>query len=144
MRPTALIAALLSAMPLHAQQVDRKEHTNMDPVVPEKEIPPSPVLSVEEALKAFKIVPGFVIEPVAVEPLVEKPVCLDFDAAGRMWVCEMRGYMPDIDGAGETVPEGRISVLEDTDGDGKADKKTVFLDKVLLPRAVAVFGDGVL
>lgn len=116
----------------------------MDPVVPEKEIPPSPVLSVEEALKAFKIAPGFVIEPVAAEPLVEKPVCLDFDAAGRMWVCEMRGYMPDIDGEGENVPEGRITVLEDTDGDGKADKRTVFLDKVLLPRAVAVFEDGIL
>ena len=44
----------------------------------------------------------FVIEPVATEPLVDKPVCLDFDPAGRIWVCEMRGYMPDIDGKGET------------------------------------------
>lgn len=126
-----------------AQQGDEKG-VRMDPVVPESKIPPSPVLSVEEALKTFRLAPGFVIEPVAAEPLVEKPVCLDFDPAGRMWVCEMRGYMPDIDGKGESVPEGRIVILEDTDSDGKADKRTVFLDKLLLPRSVAVFGDGVL
>ncbi len=116
----------------------------MDPVVPEKEIPPSPVLPVAEALKSFKIAPGFTIEPVAAEPLVEKPVCLDFDPAGRMWVCEMRGYMPDIDGKGESIPQGRISVLEDSDGDGTVDKRTVFLDEVLLPRAVTVYSDGIL
>ena len=144
MRPHTLFAIVLGIFPLAAQQGDRKEHGNMDPVVPEKEIPASPVLSVEDALKSFKIAPGFVIEPVVTEPLVEKPVCLDFDPAGRMWVCEMRGYMPDIDGIGESEPQGRISVLEDSDGDGKADKKTVFLEKVLLPRAVVVFGDGIL
>jgi mono/diheme cytochrome c family protein/glucose/arabinose dehydrogenase len=144
MRPHALLFTLIGTLPLGAQQGDRKEHGNMDPVVPENLIPPSPVLSVADALKSFKLAPGFTIEPVVAEPLVEKPVCLDFDAAGRMWVCEMRGYMPDIDGKGEDIPEGRISVLEDSDGDGKADKKTVFLDKVLLPRAVAVFEDGIL
>jgi mono/diheme cytochrome c family protein/glucose/arabinose dehydrogenase len=144
MRPHTFAAVLLGTLPLAAQQGDKKEHDNMAPVVPESEVPPSPVLSVPDALKSFQIATGFVIEPVVTEPLVEKPVCLDFDPAGRMWVCEMRGYMPDIDGAGEKTPEGRISVLEDSDGDGKADKKTVFLDKVLLPRAVTVFEDGIL
>jgi mono/diheme cytochrome c family protein/glucose/arabinose dehydrogenase len=144
MRPHTFVAALLGTLPLAAQQGDKSDHGNMAPVVPEKLIPPSPVYSVEESLKKFEIAPGFVIEPVATEPMIEKPVCIDFDPSGRMWVCEMRGYMPDIDGKGESTPEGRISVLEDSDGDGKADKKTVFLDKVLLPRAVAVFEDGVL
>lgn len=144
MRPHTLVAALLGTLPLAAQNGDKKDHDNMAPVVPEKDVPPSPVLSVDEALKKFKIAPGFVIEPVVTEPLVEKPVCVDFDPAGRMWVCEMRGYMPDIDGKGESTPEGRISVLEDSDGDGKVDKKTVYLDKVLLPRAVTVFEDGIL
>lgn len=144
MRPHTLVAALIGTLPLAAQQGDRKGHDNMAPVVPESEIPPSPVLSVDDALKSFQIAPGFVIEPVATEPLVDKPVCLDFDPAGRIWVCELRGYMPDIDGKGENIPEGRISVLEDSDGDGKVDKKTVFLDKVLLPRAVTVFNDGIL
>ncbi|RYD65085.1 MAG: c-type cytochrome [Verrucomicrobiaceae bacterium] len=144
MRPQSFVAVLLGTLPLAAQQGDKKDHDNMAPVVPAKDVPPSPVLSVEDALKKFKIAPGFVIEPVVSEPLVEKPVCIDFDPAGRMWVCEMRGYMPDIDGKGESTPEGRISVLEDSDGDGKADKKTVYLDKVLLPRAVTVFEDGIL
>ena len=116
----------------------------MDPVVPENLIPPSPVLRVDQALKTFKLAPGFVIEAVAFEPLVEEPVCLDFDSSGRMWVCEMKGYMPDIDGAGESVPAGRIVILEDTNNDGKADKRTVFLDKLLLPRALSVSEDGVL
>ena len=126
-----------------AQQGDQKG-TRMNPVVPGRLIPPSPVLAVADALKSFRLAPGFVIEAVAAEPLVDKPVCLDFDSSGRMWVCEMRGYMPDIDGKGESVPEGRIVILEDSDHDGKADKRTVFLDKLLLPRALAVFEDGVL
>lgn len=134
-----LMLALMAA----AQQGDEKG-VRMEPVVPEDKIPPSPVLTVEQALKSFKLAPGFIIEPVAAEPLVEKPVSMDFDATGRMWVCEMRGYMSDIDGKGESVPEGRIVILEDTDADGKADKRTVFLDKLLLPRSVAVFEDGVL
>jgi putative membrane-bound dehydrogenase-like protein len=134
---------LILTLAASAQQGDEKG-VRMEPVVPEKLIPPSPVLSVEEALKTFKIAPGFVIEPVAAEPLVDKPVCLDFDVNGRMWVCEMRGYMSDIDGKNESVPDGRIVILEDTDADGKADKRTVFLDKLLLPRSVAVFEDGVL
>ena len=62
MRPHTLFAIVLGIFPLAAQQGDRKEHGNMDPVVPEKEIPASPVLSVEDALKSFKIAPGFVIE----------------------------------------------------------------------------------
>lgn len=134
---------LLMSLFATAQQGDDKG-ARMDPVVPQKLVPPSPVLTVDQALKTFRLAPGFVIEPVVAEPLVDCPVCLDFDPKGRMWVCEMRGYMPDIDGKGETDPQGRIVILEDTNGDGKVDKRTVFLDKLLLPRAIAVFQDGVL
>lgn len=116
----------------------------MQPVVPEELIPPAPVLSVEEALKSFTIADGFIIEPVAAEPLVEKPVALKFDGNGRIWVIEMRGYMPDLDGNDEDLPQGRIAVLEDTNNDGQADKRTIFLDKILLPRAIALVKDGIL
>lgn len=138
--------ALLTLFPALAlaQSGDRKEHTNMDAVVPAELVPPAPVLPVEEALKEFKVAPGFVIEAFAAEPTVDKPVALDYDSAGRLWICEMQGYMPDIDGNGEDIPQGRIVVVEDTDHDGKADKRTVFLDKLHLPRAVAVFPDGIL
>ncbi len=140
-RSSVLLA--LCALTALAQQGDNKG-ARMDPVVPEKLIPPSPVLTVEQALKSFQLAPGFTIEAVAAEPLVEEPVCLDFDSSGRMWICEMNGYMPDIDGKGESIPQGRIVILEDTNNDGQADKRTVFLDKLLLPRALSVFEDGVL
>ena len=116
-----LILLICVALPALARTDDGNKD-RMDPVVPEKMIPPSPVLSVVEALKSFQLALGFVIEPVVTEPLVDKPVCLDFDSRGRMWVCEMRGYMPDIDGKGEKIPEGRIVILEDTNADGKVDK----------------------
>ncbi len=138
-----LILALLANNAL-AQNGNKKEHANMDPVVPANLVPPAPVLSPADALKTFQLAPGFVIEPFATEPLVEKPTSLDFDPAGRAWVVEMIGYMMDLDGKDEKVPQGRIVVLEDTDGDGKADKRTVFLDKIHLPRTVAVFPDGIL
>lgn len=138
------LLALLAPGLAFAQQGNRKGHDNMAPVIPASEVPPAPVLTVPQALKSFQVAPGFVIEPFAAEPLVDKPVALDFDSSGRVWVCEMAGYMPDIDGKGEDIPQGKLVVLEDTDRDGKADKRTVFLDKVLLPRAIAVYPDGIL
>lgn len=127
-----------------AQNGDRKGHDKMGKIVPENLIPPAPVLSVDEALKTFTIEKGFVIEPVAAEPLIEKPVALAFDAKGRMWVCEMRGYMPDIDGKLENKPTGRIAILEDTNGDGKADKRVTFLENIVLPRSIAIVPGGIL
>ncbi len=116
----------------------------MDDVVPAELIPPAPVLSVEDALKTFTLEEGFVIEAVAAEPLTEKPVALAFDARGRMWVCEMRGYMLDADGNDEDKPIGRIAILEDTDADGRVDKRTNFLENILLPRAIAIVPNGIL
>lgn len=116
----------------------------MESIVPAADVPPAPVLKVDDALKAFKIAPGFVIEPIAAEPQVDRPVALDYDPAGRLWVCEMVGFMPDVKGTGEDIPQGNLVILEDSNHDGKIDKRTVFLEKVLLPRAIAVFPDGVL
>src|SRR5690606_16533889 len=53
-------------------------------------------------------------------------------------------YMPNMDGEGERVPTGRVSVLQDTDGDGTMDVSTVYLDSLIMPRALAVVADGVL
>jgi mono/diheme cytochrome c family protein/glucose/arabinose dehydrogenase len=103
-----------------------------------------PLLSAAESLKTFKLPPGFRIEVVASDPLVEHPVAMAFDGDGRMWVCEMRGYMPDPEGKGEEAPIGRISILTDTDDDGTMDKSRIFLDELVLPRAVQPFRDGAL
>lgn len=139
-----LFALILLSFPLLAQQGNRKGHDNMNPVVPAELVPPAPVLSVQDAMKSFEIADGFAIAPFAAEPMIEKPVALDYDPAGRLWICEMIGYMLDIDGNGEDEPHGRIVVLEDTNADGKADKRTVFMDKLLLPRALFVYPDGLL
>jgi len=142
---TRTLATLLAlSTPLFAQKGNRAGHDNMQPVVPKEMIPPTPVNTPEEALKTFEVAEGFSMLPFATEPMIDKPVALDYDPAGRLWVCEMRGYMLDIDGKDEDKPIGRITVLEDTDKDGKADKLTVFLENILLPRAIAVYPDGVL
>src|SRR5688500_8296485 len=105
---------------------------------------PVPLLTPEEEIATFNLPPGYRAEVVAAEPMVEHPVHIAFDPDGRMWVAEMRAYMPDTEGWGENKPLGRVSVLEDTDGDGRMDKSTVFADKLVLPRAVGFAGDGVL
>ena len=105
---------------------------------------PVPLLTPEQEIATFQLAPGLRVEIVAAEPMVEHPVFVTFDADGRMWVAEMRGYMPNVIGWGEEKPTGRVSVLEDTDGDGRMDRKTVFLDKLVLPRAIGFVKDGVL
>ncbi len=107
-------------------------------------IPPSPALSPEEALKSFQTVPGFRIECVASEPLIEDPIMFEFDADGRIWAVEFRGYMHDINGSTEGDPVGRVVVLEDTDGDTFMDKSTVFLDGLVMARTVQFVQGGVL
>lgn len=107
-------------------------------------IPPAPALSAAEALKTFKLPPGFRIEAVATDPLIGDPISIQFGPDGRLWVLEMRGFMPDADGKNEREPVGVIAVLEDTDGDGRYDKRTVFMDGLVLPRAMSLVGDGVL
>ena len=134
---TTLVTAVI------AQQGDKKGQKMIDPIPAEK-IPPSPYLSLEDSLKKFKLASGYVIEPVASGKDVYKSVALSFDGNGRAWSCEMISYMPDLDGNGEDAPNGRIRVLEDTNGDGKTDRATTFIDNLVLPRAVAVTSDGCL
>lgn len=115
------------------------------------EVPPLPP---EQALKTFNLPQGFRIEVVAHEPMITSPVAMDIDADGRLWVVDMPSYMPgdDMDvlqDAMETmererVPRGRVTVLEDTNGDGKMDTHRVFADSLILPRAIKVLHDGVL
>ncbi|HET7220787.1 MAG TPA: c-type cytochrome [Vicinamibacterales bacterium] len=124
--------------------------TTQDPVaarVPHVAAPlraDAPVLSPEEEMRTFRLPDGYRVELVASEPMVEEPVLIDWDPNGRLWVVEMLGYMQDLPASAEREPIGRISVLEDENGDGRMDKKTVFLDGLVLPRALKVLDRGVL
>ncbi len=106
--------------------------------------PPSPVLSPAESLATLRVPAGFRVELAASEPMIEEPVALSFDEDGRAYVVELRTFMRDIAGSREREPLCRISRLEDTDGDGRFDRATVFLDGLILPRAIAAVAGGIL
>ena len=137
--------ATLSTLPLAAQMGDQRDTPGMEQKPPNPEfVRPAPVLSPQEALQTFKLQPGFRIELVASEPLIHEPVALDFDPDGRLWVIEMRSYMPDVDGKGENQRINRVVVLEDTNKDGRMDKSTVYMEGLGLPRTIKVLRGGVL
>ncbi|MBS1632929.1 MAG: dehydrogenase, partial [Bacteroidetes bacterium] len=69
----------------------------------------------------YKVENDFELQLAAAEPLLEAPIAMDFDNKGRIWVVEMRGFMPNLQGIGDSIPNGRVSFLEDTDHDGRAD-----------------------
>ena len=142
-RRTFSLAALCLAAAACAQVGDKAGEPQV-PIVPAHLIPPSPPLTAEEALRSFKVAPGYRIELVAEAPLVRHPTVLQFGPDGRLWVVEMTGYMENFDGTTEDQPKGRVVVLEDTDGDGRMDKRTVFLDDIILPRALILHRDGAL
>jgi glucose/arabinose dehydrogenase len=104
----------------------------------------SPALPPEDALKTFYMPPGYHLELVASEPLIQEPVALDWDLDGRLWAVEMPGFMADLRGSNEHDPIGRVVVLEDTNGDGRMDKRTVFADGLVLARSLKVLDRGVL
>ena len=126
--------------------------------------------SPEASLKLMQVKPGYRVELVAAEPLVRDPVAFDWGPDGKLWVAEMADYplgMPEgeeggsrIEDGGSKTPRdpqssilnprphkiggGRVRFLEDTDGDGKYDKSTLFLDKLNFPNGVMAWRDGVL
>ena len=131
---------------LVAQQGDRGTDAalaDLDPAIA-RITPPAPFRTVDEELKTFKVAPGFRVEVVAIEPLVQEPVAMQFAPDGKLWVVEMRAYMMDVDGKGENDLIGDIVVLEDTNKDGRYDKRTVFVDKLDSPRAVSLVDGGAL
>ncbi|MFT4546118.1 MAG: glucose/arabinose dehydrogenase/mono/diheme cytochrome c family protein [Verrucomicrobiales bacterium] len=138
-----LCSSILLASSAIAQRGDRKDNNQPDPPASLK-IPPAPVLSPEEALESFTLVDGFEIQIVAAEPLIHDPVAIRIDENGRIWVVEMQSFMPDVDGKGEDAPSSRIVILEDSNGDGRMDKSKVFLDQLVLPRALQFVRGGVL
>ena len=139
----ASCGALALAQAAAAQNGDRKGETQGD-LPADLEIPAAPALSPDEERATFALPEGFRVELFAAEPMVVDPVQVAFDERGRLWVVEMRGYMLDADATGELEPLGEIAILEDTDGDGAADTRSVFADELVLPRGVLPMEGGAL
>lgn len=103
-----------------------------------------PALPPAEAIKTIEVPKGYHLECIASEPMVEEPAMIAFDGNGSLYVCEWRTYMQDEHATGQLDPVSRVVKLTDTDGDGKMDKRTVFIDNVILPRTVLPMHDRVL
>ena len=106
-----------------------------------KELPRTPVLRPQELLAALVPRPGFRVELVAAEPLVQDPVAMAFDENGRLYVCEMPEYNQYVNP--EYKGYGRVRLLEDTDGNGQFDRSVIFADRVASPSGVVCWDGGV-
>ena len=101
--------------------------------------PVAPLPPAEEA-KRLWLQPGYRIEPLLSEPLIEDPAQIAFDGNGRMFIVELRGYFQTPEGIDLIPPDGRISMHEDRDGDGTFEHHSVFVDNLVFPRFVLPFG----
>ena len=114
-----LIPLLSCALPLKATAQRHLTHI------------PDPAPEVE--LASFQVAPGFEVNLFASDPMIAKPIQINWDTRGRLWIVSSKVY-PQIEPGQE--PQDEILVIEDTDGDGVADKKTVFADGLLIPTGV--------
>ena len=101
---------------------------------------PTEPLTPEAQLKSFHVPEGFEVQLVAAEPAIQKPMNLAFDARGRLWVTSSVEYPF---AAAEGKGRDRVTVLEDTNGDGRADVSTVFADNLNIPIGLYPWRDGV-
>jgi len=90
-------------------------------------------------LKAFTVADGFEINLFAADPMINKPVNMNWDTRGRLWVSGSTTYPHNKP---ERAPNDRIMILEDTDHDGRADRSTLFAEGLLLPHSVMPVADG--
>ncbi len=100
---------------------------------------PNAPRSPADAIRAMTVPHGFRVELVAAEPDIVNPVAMTFDERGRIWITESLEYPRRQPGPGRD----RVKVLEDSDGDGKADRFTVFAEGLNIPSGIAVGHGGV-
>jgi putative membrane-bound dehydrogenase-like protein len=99
-------------------------------------------LSPEESMKHLVLLPGFEAKLFAAEPEVTKPICMQWDARGRLWIAETLDYPNQMQPMGQG--HDRIKICEDTDGDGRADKFTIFADKLSIPTGFTFYKNGII
>lgn len=105
--------------------------------------PTDPPKSPAESSACFEIEPGYRIHLIASEPVITDPVAIDFDHRGRMFVVEYTDY-PIGPKDPSALPLSQIVLLEDIDGDGQMDKRTVFASHINFCHSLMAFKDGIL
>ncbi|MEP7373010.1 MAG: PVC-type heme-binding CxxCH protein [Chitinophagaceae bacterium] len=97
----------------------------------------------ENALKSLAIADGLEVTAMATEPMLQNPTNIDVDERGRVWVCEAYNYRPAINGNPTNALGDRIMILEDNNGDGKADTAKVFYQgpELNAPLGICVLGN---
>jgi mono/diheme cytochrome c family protein/glucose/arabinose dehydrogenase len=133
--PLHLIAfiSLVLASPLSAAPFDQRLYNQK-----------GRTYSPKESMALIEMQEGYSLELVAAEPMVEEPAAIAWDGDGKLYVAELNTYMQDIDGKNQHSPVCRVILLEDTDDDGKMDKRSVFVDKLVLPRMIQPIDDRVI
>lgn len=96
-----------------------------------------------EVCKTAKLPPGFELQAFASEPDIQNPIAITTDARGRLWVAENYTWAGADAGDFDSKLRDRVVILEDTDGDGKHDKRTVFFDKATRLTSLEVGMGGV-
>jgi len=107
---------------------------SQQPWKPSPHIAATEPLPAEKQLKTLRVPEGFIVQLVAAEPEVNKPINIAFDAAGRLWVTESVEY-PYAAPPGRK-PKDRVKILEDFGPDGRARKISVFADGLNIPIGV--------
>lgn len=147
----AAIYVIVISCEFNDQKTELKENDTLskikeetDSLIIRRSMGTSPVLTPYQSIRSMEVEKGMEVKLVAAEPLVTAPIALTFDFKGRIWVVEMTGYMPNTEGNGEDIPNGKIVILEDLNGDGIVDERKVFLDSLVLPRAIGLVDNGIL
>jgi putative membrane-bound dehydrogenase-like protein len=99
-------------------------------------------LSPQQSMSLMQVPVGFELQLFASEPDIVNPIFMNWDERGRLWVIETVDYPNEV--KTDDVGDDRIKILEDTNGDGKADKFTVFADKLNIPTSFAFSNGGII
>lgn len=123
------------------------EERSVNPNVANYERRPQPLtfqhpMSVKASMERTQVAPDLKLELFAAEPDISKPIALAWDERGRCWVAETSDYPHGVKPSGEG--NDRIKICEDTDGDGKADKFTVFADHLNIPTSLMFANGGII
>lgn len=132
------------APPFKYQQAALPSLDQVSTVEKESELRPMQLpLGIEESMKRMVVPPGFEVKLFAAEPDIVKPIYMAWDERGRLWIAEAIDYPNDLKEDGSPGRD-RIKILEDTNGDGRADKIKIFAEGLSIPTSFAFTRDGVI